>query len=101
MNNFISPELKTYLILFIIIIALVFLLVKKCVFENIQQFTDYISAHVIELDERKTDDINCPYGNFYKTDGGLYCADGDYIYGCSRANNNVNPKIPNSTNTLR
>jgi hypothetical protein len=50
----------------------------------IENFADFISAHLIEGDPRKTDDPDCPYISFYKSGKDHYCADSDDLYGCTK-----------------
>ena len=50
-----------------------------------EPFTDYISAHLIEKDPRKTTDKYCPFISFYQSDKDFYCASSDTLYGCTNA----------------
>lgn len=53
--------------------------------QEVENFVDYISAHVVEGDTRKTTDPDCPYISFYKSGRTHYCADSNEIYGCTDA----------------
>lgn len=48
-------------------------------------FTNYVSAHLIEKDPRKTTDPDCPFISFYQSDKDYYCASSDTFYNCVNA----------------
>ncbi len=50
-----------------------------------EPFMDYVSAHTIEADPRKTTDPDCPFISFYQTDKDYFCASSDTFYGCANA----------------
>lgn len=56
--------------------------------DALEGFVDYISAAEIESEhssDRKSSDPDCPYINFYQSDKDYYCANSDYLYGCTNA----------------